>query len=255
MRLTCLKCGHQIELATAPEGIRLSCTCGQEHSYPEVHNTGIRPNARAAERSRSRAFRAAGLVKNIGGFALGLSLLGIIFFPFGLVGAALGLYVLTMLRGPVGRYSGRRSALAALGLGAAVSALGPALTLSWIDGHRRAHLVSLQQGAADDLRALLRAQRLFRASNDTYGSFKEFRFLPQHGQYTIYLGADDFLPARRDGQTVVDPLPAELQPMVAESSFTAVAVGNIDDDPDLDIWVLTDDGRPEHVRSDVAADE
>ena len=69
VRLTCLKCGHQFELAVngGGTGLRVNCVCGQDYSYPEVVNTGIRPNERAAERSRSRAFRAAGLVKNIGG--------------------------------------------------------------------------------------------------------------------------------------------------------------------------------------------
>mgnify|MGYP001129729865 CR=1 FL=1 len=106
MRLTCLKCGHQMELGSDPQTMRLKCVCGQDYSYPNVCNTGTCPNDYAAERSRSKAFRAAGVVKNFGGFALGVSLLGILFFPIGLLGVAIGVYVLAMLRGPTGRYSG-----------------------------------------------------------------------------------------------------------------------------------------------------
>ena len=78
MRLTCLKCGHQTEVATDLRGVRVSCVCGYDHTYPEVINTGTCPSNKAAERSRLRAFRAAGLTKNFGGFALGISILGIL---------------------------------------------------------------------------------------------------------------------------------------------------------------------------------
>jgi hypothetical protein len=46
MRLTCLKCGHQVELATGPQSVRSSCVCGQDYTNPEVINTGTRPNER-----------------------------------------------------------------------------------------------------------------------------------------------------------------------------------------------------------------
>ena len=252
MRLTCLKCGNQIELASVPAGVRVNCTCGLEHTYPEVHNTGIKPNERAAERSRSRAFRAAGLVKNVGGFALGLSTLSILFFPFGLLGACVGLYVLTMLRGPVSRYSGRRAAMAAVALGSVVFGVGAVFTYSWVEARRTERVTALQQGASEDLRALLRAERLFRVGSDTYGTFKELHFTPRQGNYTLYLAPDDVLAGRRDGDTVVDALPADVQPGVSEDAFTAVAIANIDSDADLDVWVLNDTGTIEHVHDDLA---
>ncbi len=252
MRLTCLKCGHQIELAVGPSTATVSCPCGQDYTYPEVLNTGIRPNERAAERSRSRAFRAAGLVKNIGGFAFGLALLSLVFFPLGIAAAAMGLYVLTMLRGPVSRYSGRRSAVAAVALGTLVFAGGALLTLSWYESRHLQQLKSLQASASEDLRALLRAQRLFRASTDTYGSFREFSFKPQYGHYTIYMANDDYLTGMRGGRSRQDPLPDGLAPGFTDNTFTAVAVGNLDDDDDLDVWVLNDSGRITHVRDDLA---
>lgn len=251
MRLTCLKCGHQIELVSVPAGVRVSCPCGQEHTYPEVHNTGIRPSDRAAERSRLRAFRAAGLVKNFGGFALGLSVLGILCYPLGLIGAAVGLYVLTMLRGPVSRYSGRRAAAAAVALGCVVFVVGTWLTYMWFETRREARALAMQQSATDDLRALFRSERLFRVGSDTYGSFKEFHFSPLYGSYTIYLAPDDFIAGVRDNKTIVDPLPEGLQPAVSEDSFTAVAVGNLDSDAELDVWVLNDTGTIVHHNNDL----
>lgn len=255
MRLTCLKCGHQVELS-GPAGLaRVSCVCGQDYTYPEVVNTGTRPSERAAERSRSKAFRAAGLVKNFGGFALGISMLGILFFPVALVGAAIGIYVLTMVRGPVARYSGRRQAALAVLIGVSVFIGEGALALSWLQGRRLQRMAAVQSSVAEDLRALLRSQRLHRATTDTYGTFHEFRFEPRFGLYTIYLGPDEFIAAQRDGGEVVDPLPQGAEPGVSEDAFTAVAVANLDGDPALDAWLLNEHGDVEHLVDDVVAED
>ncbi|OGQ80821.1 MAG: hypothetical protein A2289_21115 [Deltaproteobacteria bacterium RIFOXYA12_FULL_58_15] len=240
-----------MEVAMGPRGVRINCVCGQDYTYPEVVNTGIRPNERAAERSRSRAFRAAGIVKNVGGFALGISLLGILFFPIGLLGAGIGIYVLIMLRGPLGRYSGRRAAMAAVVIGSGVFLGEGAAAMSWLKARRLQQQRSVQASVSEDLRALLRAQRLFRATHDTYGTFKEFRFLPPSGRYTYYLGPDDVVVAKRDGGSVADPLPDNLYPGVSEDRFTAVAVANLDGDPFLDVWVLDDRGKVSQVIDDV----
>jgi hypothetical protein len=251
MRLTCLRCGHQIELATGSSPVRISCVCGKDYSYPDVHNMGTRPNERAAERSRYKAFRAAGLVKNVGGFALGISLLGVLFFPIAIAGAAVGIYVLTMVRGPIGKYSGRKQAVVAVVVGVLVFVLEGALALSWLKTRHLEHLQALQSTAPEDLRALLRAERLYRATTDSYGTFSEFQFEPRYGLYTIYLGADDYVAAHRDGKRVIDPLPAGFSPGVSETSFTAVAVANLDNDPKIDVWVLNDHGEVVHARNDV----
>ncbi|MEK7703732.1 MAG: hypothetical protein AAB426_02140 [Myxococcota bacterium] len=255
MRLTCLKCGHQIELATGESPLRVSCVCGEDYTNPNVINTGTRPNERAAERSRSKAFRAAGLVKNLGGFAFGIALLGILFFPVALVGAGVGIYVLTMVRGPAGRYSGRRQAALAVLIGASVFVAEGALALSWVAGRRHQRLAAVQASASEDLRGLLRAERLYRAMNDTYGTFHEFRFESRYGLYTLYLGPDDHLPARRDDRSMVDPLPDDVVPGVSEDAFTAVAVANLDSDAALDVWQLDERGEVQHVADDLLLEE
>ncbi|MBN1959432.1 MAG: hypothetical protein JW841_00680 [Deltaproteobacteria bacterium] len=253
MRLTCLKCGHQIELESSPAEITVDCPCGQQHVFPSVHNTGILPNYRAAERSRLRAFRAAGLVKNIGGIALTMSLIAIPFYPLGLIGALLGLYVLIRLRGPVARYSGRTAAIIAIILGIAVFIVGLTFTERYFETKKYQRANAMQQSIIKDLHDLLRSQRLFRVSSDTFGTFKEFRFTPIYGHYTIYLGPDDFISALREGETIIDPLPEDSMPAVTEDSFTAVAVGNIDSDPQLDVWELYDNGEIIHCVNDLDA--
>lgn len=255
MRLTCLKCGHQSELAGVPTSVQVSCVCGLTHTYPEVVNTGIQPSERAALRSRSRAFRAAGLVKNIGGFALGLALLSIAFFPLGVLAALVGLYVLTMLRGPVGFYSGRRQAVVAVFLGMAIFVAEGTLALHWIQKRRDHAIMGWQQTVHKDLRILLRTERLFKASRGTYGSFDEFRFKPTHGRYTVYLSGDDYFEGIDDREAILDPLPEGVQPGLSEDSFTAVAVANLDGDPALDVWTLDNTGAVYHLRDDLSASE
>ena len=250
MRFTCLKCGHQFEPALGAGQARTVCVCGHEYTSPNVVDTGVRPNSQAADKLRGRAFRAAGVVKNFGGFALGIALLGVLFFPLALVGAGIGIYVLTMLRGAVRRYSGRPQAIFAVVFGVLIFFIEGALWMRWLDNRRHAAMVEFQDGAREDLKRLLRAERLYRAENQTYGSFDQFSFRPSSGRYTIYLSADDFIAATRDGETITDPLPTGLTPNYSVDTFTAVAVANIDRDEKLDVWVLTHDKAPRHLSDD-----
>jgi hypothetical protein len=240
-----------MELVASGPRVGTICTCGIEISYPEVYNTGVRPNERAAERLRYKAFRAAGLVKNIGGFAMGLAFLGILFFPLALVGAVLGMYVLTMVRGPLGRYSGRNAAIVAIAVGVGVFATESSILWSYISHRRSDRLIALQTSAADDLRTLLRTQRLYRAAQDRFGSLKESRFQPRVGAYTIYLGLDDYVAGVRDEQTVTDALPNGLHPKVTPTGFLAYAVANLDGDPEVDVWSVDDSGEVKHLTNDV----
>ena len=94
MRLTCLKCGQQFELVIGVDVAAFGCVCGVAHHPPEVVDSGTQPNEDAALRSRRKAFRASGVAKNVGGFAIGIALLGVLFFPLGLLGAGIALYYL-----------------------------------------------------------------------------------------------------------------------------------------------------------------
>ena len=243
MRITCLTCGHQVPLAPADRGDLLgTCACGASYRYPLVLDTGVRPNARAAERARTRAFRSAGLVRNLGGFALGVAALGLLFFPLGLVGALLGIYGLTMVRGPLARYTGRAGAVAAIVLGSLVFGVGSNLTLSWLQTQRLNRLARVQEDARADLQALVRAQRLYRATYDRFGSFAELQFSPPSGRYTLYLAPDDLLPGRCDGQPCSTPLPPGVVPGHDAEHLRAVAVTHIDVDAHLDAWTVTEAG-------------
>ena len=42
-----------------------------------------------------------------------------------------------------------------------------------------------------------------------------------------------------------------MEPKMAPDGFLAAAIGNVDDDADLDIWTIDDAGQPFHVSSDI----
>jgi len=252
LRLTCLKCGHQFDVANGPGGQTIGCVCGMQFEAPEVLNTGVQPSEHAAERLRRKAFRAAGLVRNVGGFALGISALGVLFFPLGLLGAAIGIYCVTMVRGPLGRYSGRNLAIAAITLGVAAFATEGALATSYLLDRREAERLMIQQSVREDLKELRRAQIYYHAANERYGDFKDVAFEPKAGHYTIYLTRDSWVAATVDGAEKVYPLPEGFEPSVDVESYRAVAVANLDGDPELDIWTLSAGEAPTHAVDDLA---
>lgn len=256
MRQTCLKCGHQVELAVGECVAPQVCVCGRNFVSTCMITMGVQPNVRAAEELRARAFRAAGLVRNVGGFALAVALMGVLIFPLGLLGAALGFWVLLSLRGPMGRYSGRTSAIWAAVLGLVLFFGEGAMCVVWLQQRQLADIASVQQTASEDLRDLLRAQRLFRATAERFGSFSELHFKPRHGLYTLYLSPTDLLAAHRNEREIVDVLPPDLppghNPSVQASAFVAVAVANLDSDEALDVWAVNAAGDIVHVRSDAA---
>ena len=251
MRLTCLKCGHQFEVATGPGGYSVGCICGTEFEAPGVLDTGVEPSVEAAERLRSKAFRAAGLVKNVGGFAFGIAALGLLFFPLGIIGAGIGVYCLTMLRGPVARYSGRKWATIAIAVGASVFFIEGAVAFNWLQTRRAQEQALLQQTVKEDLKRLRRAQVLQRANHGFYGSFKDFRFKPATGRYTVYLGETEYFPGKVDGAEIIAPLPEGFAPGYGVDDFTAVAVANLDGDDGVDVWMMTSATPPHHVVNDL----
>lgn len=254
MRQTCLKCGHQVDLAPGESVAPEVCVCGCNFGEACALEMGVYPSVRAAEELRASAFRAAGLVRNVGGFALSVALMGILVFPLGLLGAALGLWALVSLRGPMGRYSGRISAIWASVLGLIFFFGEGAMWMAWRQQRQIDNTTCMQQTASEDLRDLLRAQRLFRATSERFGHFADLQFRPRHGLYTLYLSSEDHLAAHRGNREVVDKLPEDLpsghQPEVHPSAFVAVAVANLDSDDALDVWAVNAAGDIVHVRSD-----
>ena len=256
MRLTCLNCGHQVVITPqqAEEEQYNYCICGKEHVYPYFLDTGTRPHEWAAQRSRIRAFRAAGVVKNTGGTALLASVIGLVCFPLTLVGVGIGAYVLGFLPPNIRIYSGYRRAIAAIIIGLLGFTVEGLLLKHWL-GEKNQQTTSLvQETAPDEMAAVLRAQRLFFKENGRYGGLKEIPYTPLYGDYSVYLSPTDFVGATSSGDEIIHALPMNYLPYVADDRFLGIALANLDEDPELDIWMVSETGRIVHEVDDTAVD-
>jgi hypothetical protein len=253
MRLTCLKCGQQIELSTweARNEPYTYCVCATEHVIPHVSGPSTFPSDRAAVATRTRAFRAAGIAKNTGRVALSVSLAGSLLFPLSLLGIGMGTFVHAGLPEPLRIHSGFRQAIAAIVAGVLILVLQIWFLANWFEDRSSLETSLIQEMAQDELVKLRRVQLRFHEENGRYGKFSELDFNPIYGRYTLYLDHDDFIEARDENGTVQHNLPFEFVPTVRKDSFRAVAVNNLDDDSELDIWVIEDNGRLVHEVDDL----
>ena len=253
MRLTCLKCGQQIELSSweARHEPYTYCVCATEHVIPHVSGPSTFPSDRAAVATRTRAFRAAGIAKNTGRVALSVSLAGSLLFPLSLLGIGMGTFVHAGLPEPLRVHSGFRQAIAAIVAGILILVLQIWFLVGWFEDRSSIETSMIQQDAGDELKKLRRVQLRFHEENGRYGKFSELDFNPIFGRYTIYLGHDDFIKAQNEDGPVKHDLPFDFVPMVQADSFRAVAVNNLDDDLELDIWVIDDGGRLVHELDDL----
>ncbi len=253
MRLTCLKCGQQIEISTweARNESYTYCVCATEHVIPHVSGPSTFPSDRAAVATRTRAFRAAGIAKNTGRVALSVSLAGSLLFPLSLLGIGMGTFVHAGLPEPLRIHSGFRQAIAAIVAGVLILVLQIWFLANWFEDRSSLETSLVQEMAQDELMKLRRVQLRFHEENGRYGKFSELDFNPIYGRYTLYLDHDDFIEARNENGVVQHSLPFEFVPMVRADSFRAVAVNNLDDDSELDIWVIEDNGRLVHEVDDL----
>jgi len=253
MRLTCLKCGQQIELSSweARNEPYTYCVCATEHVIPHVSGPSTFPNERAAVATRTRAFRAAGIAKNTGRVALSVSLAGSLLFPLSLLGIGMGTFVHAGLPEQLRIHSGFRQALGAIITGVLILVLQVWFLVGWFEDRSSLETGLIQEMAREELTKLHRVQMRFLDEHGRYANFSELDFNPIYGRYTIYLGHNDYVGARDDNGEIVHPLPFDYVPAVRADSFRAVAVNNLDEDSELDIWVIEDSGRLVHEVDDL----
>ncbi|MFO8057118.1 MAG: hypothetical protein R6V10_07490 [bacterium] len=98
------------------------------------------------------------------------------------------------------------------------------------------------------LEALHAAQSEYFAEHGTYSaSFGDLGWKPEGDSvYALFLPEDSVQP--EDSGSV--QLPGGLKAFASETGFTAIAAGNIDDDPVLDVWWINDSKGVRHVVDD-----
>jgi len=252
MRLTCLKCGHQFQVSVVDaqlEGYGY-CLCGTEHVFPDVITPGIFPSDRAAEISRTRAFRAARVVKDIGGWALKLTLFGIVGVGLAPLGALLGLYVVLGLPKAVRPYSGYRSALVAIGVGLFVTVSQIYVAQRVMVRADAKDVTFARSTVEEELHRLHGLQAKFFEEHGRYGGFAELNYVSSFGQQTIYMSLTDVSLADDEASREVR-LPSKFVPYVDKDSFKAFAVMDLDEDPQADVWSIDHHGNLAHELDDL----
>lgn len=103
-----------------------------------------------------------------------------------------------------------------------------------------------QREAVRNLKEIYKAEEVYFARNNCYAdTFVELSYSPTGG-YTYYLGQE----VHENGADKYYPLPKDIRTWAGKSDFQAVAMNNLDEDPDLDIWTVNEKGRIVHVFND-----
>jgi len=104
--------------------------------------------------------------------------------------------------------------------------------------------------AETNLPAIVAMQAGFKAMNQKFAAtFQELNFsLSGNNQNYSYFMGDDVIKGARGPDKLPENLPN--QPSTADS-FVVYAIANLDDDADLDVWKIDQNGNLQHVRSDL----
>jgi hypothetical protein len=99
-------------------------------------------------------------------------------------------------------------------------------------------MFALQEEAKTNLKAIWTAEVTYFSNSNTYApTFTQIGWNPAPKRNYAYFLADDVIKPDMGGPYV---LPAGLTSEVTTTSFTAYAVGNLDCDPVVDVWMIND---------------
>lgn len=160
-----------------------------------------------------------------------------------IVGVILGVIALIKISDQPRRYKGKGLAIAAIAVGASWTLLGMLAALT-IPGLVEYRMRSQQSEAKQLLRQVQLTQASHREQHGRYAlTFAELGLELEVYRYAFFLADDSVQP----------PAPLENpEPSHASAdAYRAVATGNLDGDPTLDIWAIDHTGDLQHVVDDV----
>jgi type II secretory pathway pseudopilin PulG len=138
--------------------------------------------------------------------------------------------------------------------GAAAPVMG-AMSAMAVPGFLKLMFRQAQPEAKANLKAAYIAQKSFMAEKDRWGrTFEEIGFLPEQGRRYTYCMDKQCLPCDRQG-CKVSPPPSPCQGLASvgqrvDEGFTVCAYGNLDSDDTWDVWVIDEEGEPQHLSDD-----
>jgi type II secretory pathway pseudopilin PulG len=166
-----------------------------------------------------------------------------------LVGLILGAVAWAQINNRPQELKGKGLAIAAVAIGSlwlvivVVGIIAAIAIPSFLGYQAKAH----QAEARSNLNAIHSAEKAYFAEHERYAdSFDTLEWRPLDDNYTYYLGDGVIAPAGKRPE----PLPSDVATFANREGFQAAAVGNIDEDPTLDVWVIGDDGWADNIVDD-----
>lgn len=166
------------------------------------------------------------------------------------VGGILGIVGLNKIASNPARYKGRGLAIASIVLGFGVTGVGMlgVLAMIAIPNFVKFQTHAKRSEATLELKQLHGCQAAYYAEHRKYAlTFAQLDcdFEPQETDiYTLFLGNDTM-------GTRVLPQDLSVTPAASETAYRALAIGNIDSDATLDVWVIDSQSTLENIADDV----
>jgi len=166
-----------------------------------------------------------------------------------LIGVILGIIAAVRISKRKDTQTGMGLAIAAIGVGLAWVPVGGILSAIAIPNFIRYEAKAKQSEAKANLKGLYTGIQAAKLETGAYtDDFEVIGFSPEAGtRYSYYFGSSTVEATRGE----VAPLPPELATGVFADDFIAAAVGNIDSDPTLDVWVIDASGDLQNHTDDV----
>ena len=159
------------------------------------------------------------------------------------IGVVLGIVALVQISKQPRRYRGRGLAIAAIVVGSLWLVLGLLAAIA-IPNFQNFAAKAKQSEAKVLLMQVRRAQTDYYGRNGTYATtFEQLGQVPQVNRYAIFLANDSVQPAT--------PYADPGLSFANETGYRAVAVGDVDGDPTLDVWVADHHGQLQHTTDDL----
>ena len=121
----------------------------------------------------------------------------------------------------------------------------------------RQHLIYKQEEAQTNLYSIFTHQASYFSEHHTYSdNFSLMNWMPEHQfEYTFFCGSDSIAYSMGESDKPYSPTniswPAGIRPSSSATGFTCFAVGNIDNDTDLDYWYINDANKLVNQPSDL----
>lgn len=233
MATFCTQCGTANELAP---GTRGTCPkCGSA-----VTAAGAAPGfAPAAPRLRTSKMAVASLV---------FGLLFCLPLVSTLLAIGFGIAALVAISNRPSELKGQGLAIAGIALSVVMVFFGGIMAAIAIPNFIKFQSRSKQSEARANLRALYTGGKMYEAENNKPATgFADFGFSPEPHRRYAYFAGDEALQPDLGGPYKI---PADLLTAARAPGVVAVAVGNIDSDATLDVWIVDEGGVPKALRDD-----